>query len=132
MESFVLSVNGVSFTEATEKFEPENPFEGPLSYVSPWTYTFLACLMFLVTSLSLSENFTVMLVTFKYKQLRKPLNYIIVNLSVADFFVSLIGGSISFLNNANGYFVLGNWACVTEGFAVTYLGKCISLRFFSS
>ncbi|XP_041938880.1 vertebrate ancient opsin-like [Alosa sapidissima] len=122
MASFVLSVNGVSFTEATEKLEPENPFKGPLSYVSPWTYTFLACLMFVVTSLSLFENFTVMLVTFKYKQLRKPLNYIIVNLSVADFFMSLVGGSISFLNNANGYFILGNWACVTEGFVVTYLG----------
>ncbi|XP_028844935.1 vertebrate ancient long opsin b [Denticeps clupeoides] len=125
MESFALSVNGVSATEPADTLEPtdtHNPFEGPLKSVAPWNYTFLACLMFVVTSLSLSENFTVMLVTLRYKQLRKPLNYIIVNLSVADFLVSLIGGTISFLTNAKGYFFLGNWACVLEGFAVTYFG----------
>ncbi|XP_030631208.1 vertebrate ancient long opsin b [Chanos chanos] len=121
MESLV-SVNGVSFTEATDKVESEDPFAGPLTTIAPWNYTFLAGLMFVVTSLSLSENFTVMLVTFRFKQLRQPLNYIIVNLSVADFLVSLIGGTISFLTNARGYFFLGKWACVLEGFAVTYFG----------
>ncbi|KAJ8373091.1 hypothetical protein AAFF_G00271460 [Aldrovandia affinis] len=115
-----MSVNGVSFTEAADILTAEDPFSGPLRSIAPWNYTFLACLMFIVTSLSLSENFTVMLVTFRFKQLRQPLNYIIVNLSVADFLVSLIGGTISFLTNANGYFFLGNWACVLEGFAVTY------------
>lgn len=81
--------------------------------------------MFIVTSLSITENFTVMLVTFRYKQLRKPLNYIIVNLSVADFLVSLTGGTISFLTNARGYFFLGVWACVLEGFAVTFFGELL-------
>ncbi|XP_064177411.1 vertebrate ancient long opsin b [Anguilla rostrata] len=122
MDLFVTPVNGVSFTVADEIQTPEDPFSGPLKSIAPWNYTFLACLMFVVTSLSLSENFTVMLVTLRFKQLRQPLNYIIVNLSVADFLVSLIGGTISFLTNAYGYFFLGNWACVLEGFAVTYFG----------
>ncbi|XP_051531077.1 vertebrate ancient opsin-like [Myxocyprinus asiaticus] len=117
MESFEFSV-----TESTDIIKPYDPFTGPLKSVAPWNYTFLACLMFIVTSLSLIENFAVILVTFKYKQLRKPLNYIIVNLSVADFLVSLIGGTISFLTNARGYFFLGVWACVLEGFAVTFFG----------
>ncbi len=57
------------------------------------------------------ENFiTVMLVTFRFKQLRQPLNYIIVNLSLADFLVSASGGTISFLTNYQGYFFLGRWA----------------------
>ncbi|XP_066519883.1 vertebrate ancient long opsin b isoform X2 [Hoplias malabaricus] len=128
MEPHATAVNGVLFTETTaftepgEALETLDPFAGPLKSVAPWNYTFLACLMFVVTSLSLTENFAVMLVTYKFKQLRQPLNYIIVNLSVADFLVSLIGGSISFLTNACGYFFLGRWACVLEGFAVTFFG----------
>ncbi|KAG1954883.1 vertebrate ancient long opsin b [Pimephales promelas] len=117
MESFVSLV-----TESTDITPPDDPFTGPIKSIAPWNYTFLACLMFIVSSLSITENFTVMFVTFRYKQLRKPLNYIIVNLSVADFLVSLTGGTISFLTNARGYFFLGVWACVLEGFAVTFFG----------
>uniref|UniRef100_UPI00398EABC3 vertebrate ancient long opsin a n=1 Tax=Pristiophorus japonicus TaxID=55135 RepID=UPI00398EABC3 len=78
--------------------------------------------MFFVTFLSLSENFTVLLVTYRYKELRQPLNYIILSLSLADFLVSAVGGTLSFITNLYGYFVLGAWACVLEGFAVTFFG----------
>ncbi|XP_051773923.1 vertebrate ancient long opsin a [Ctenopharyngodon idella] len=114
MESFAVAVNGVSHTE--------DPFSGPLTFIAPWNYKVLAALMFIVTVVSLCENFTVMLVTFRYTQLRQPLNYIIVNLSLADFLVSVTGGTISFLTNYHGYFFLGKWACVLEGFAVTFFG----------
>ncbi|XP_023697691.1 vertebrate ancient long opsin a [Paramormyrops kingsleyae] len=120
MDTFTIAVNGVSHTE--DGVTPHDPFAAPLKSIAPWNFKLLATLMFIVTSLSLSENFTVMLVTFKFKQLRQPLNYIIVNLSVADFLVSLIGGTLSFLTNANGYFFLGKSACVVEGFAVTFFG----------
>jgi len=129
MDTVSLSVNGVSYTEAAKiseaaaADEPDDPFSGPIRSLAPWNFTVLAVLMFVVTSLSLSENFLVMFVTFKFKQLRQPLNYIIVNLAIADFLVSLTGGLISFLTNARGYFFLGTWACVLEGFAVTYFGK---------
>lgn len=119
----VPSANGVSYTDAPDVATPRDPFSGPLESVAPWNYTFIACMMFAVTSLSLAENSTVMLVTYKFKQLRQPLNYIIVNLSVADFSLSLVGGTISFLTNARGYFFLGRWACVLEGFAVTFFGE---------
>ncbi|KAI7806040.1 vertebrate ancient long opsin [Triplophysa rosa] len=114
MESFEVAVNGVIHTE--------DPFSGPLTHVEPWNYTFLAVLMVIVTTLSLCENGAVMLVTFRFKQLRQPLNYIIVNLSLADFLVSLTGGVISCATNYHGYFFLGQWACVLEGFAVTFFG----------
>ncbi|XP_071780886.1 vertebrate ancient long opsin a [Centroberyx gerrardi] len=122
MDTLSLSVNGVSYTEAAELSKPDDPFNGPIRSIAPWNFTVLAVLMFVVTSLSLSENFLVMFVTFKFKQLRQPLNYIIVNLAIADFLVSLTGGVISFLTNARGYFFLGKWACVLEGFAVTFFG----------
>lgn len=123
MDVYPSSVNGGSYTDAPQVGAPRDPFAGPLESVAPWNFTLIACLMFAVTSLSLAENSTVMLVTYKFKQLRQPLNYIIVNLSVADFCLSLVGGTISFLTNARGYFFLGRWACVLEGFAVTFFGE---------
>lgn len=123
MESLSLSVNGVSYTVAAELAPTSDPFNGPITNIAQWNFTILAVLMFVVTSLSLCENFLVMFITFKFKQLRQPLNYIIVNLAIADFLVSITGGLISFLTNARGYFFLGRWACVLEGFAVTYFGE---------
>lgn len=123
MDTLSLSVNAVSYTVAAELPYTDDPFTAPIRNVAQWNFTILAVLMFLVTSLSLGENFLVMFVTFKFKQLRQPLNYIIVNLAIADFLVSLIGGVISFLTNSRGYFFLGRWACVLEGFAVTFFGR---------
>uniref|UniRef100_A0A8B9HZQ2 Vertebrate ancient long opsin a n=1 Tax=Astyanax mexicanus TaxID=7994 RepID=A0A8B9HZQ2_ASTMX len=122
MDAFGAAVNGVSYTEVADVSQTEDPFKGPSRTIAPWNYKVLAAWMSLVTAVSLFENFMVMLVTYKFKQLRQPLNYIIVNLSLADFLVSLIGGSISVMTNYHGYFFLGTWACVLEGFAVTFLG----------
>lgn len=123
MDNLSLAVNAVSHAMAAELSDTYDPFAGPNKSIAQWNYTVLATLMFLVTLLSLSENFLVMFVTFKFKQLRQPLNYIIVNLAIADFLVSLTGGVISFLTNTRGYFFLGRWACVLEGFAVTFFGE---------
>lgn len=131
MDTLSLSVNAVSYTVAAELSTVDDPFTGPIKSIAPWNFTILAVLMFVVTSLSLSENFLVIFVTFRFKQLRQPLNYIIVNLAIADFLVSLTGGLISFLTNARGYFFLGQWACVFEGFAVTFFGRCTSHFFLS-
>ncbi|OCT69980.1 vertebrate ancient opsin [Xenopus laevis] len=111
-----------SLLATPEGFTEWNPFKGPLKNIEPWNFQLLAALMVVVTSLSIAENFIVILVTVKFKQLRQPLNYIIVNLSVADFLVSVIGGTISIATNSKGYFYLGSWACVLEGFAVTFFG----------
>lgn len=117
MEPLSVSVNAAAPHAAAD------PFSGPVPNIAPWNFTVLAVLMFVVTSLSLTENFLVMFVTFRFKQLRQPLNYVIVNLALADFLVSLSGGLISFLTNARGFFFLGQWACVLEGFAVTFFGE---------
>ncbi|XP_065602171.1 opsin-VA-like [Cyrtonyx montezumae] len=99
-----------------------DPFLHPSDSIQLWHFRLVAAVMFMVTCLSLAENLAVILVTFKFKQLRQPVNYVIVNLSVADFLVSLTGGTISFLANLKGYFYMGHWACVMEGFAVTFFG----------
>ncbi|XP_062987673.1 vertebrate ancient opsin-like [Elgaria multicarinata webbii] len=123
MDRLMRELDNASFLLApSTSASPLDPFLRPLDFIEPWNFHLISALMFVVTSLSLSENFTVILVTLKFKQLRQPLNYVIVNLSVADFLVSLTGGTISFLTNLKGYFYMGRWACVLEGFAVTFFG----------
>ncbi|KAG8135459.1 hypothetical protein E2320_008479, partial [Naja naja] len=116
------SENGSLLIDSSSYFPLVDPFSQPLHFIESWNFHLLSALMFLVTSLSLFENFIVIFITVKFKQLRQPLNYVIVNLSVADFLVSLVGGTISFLTNLKGYFYMGHWACVLEGFAVTFFG----------
>ncbi|KAK2852494.1 hypothetical protein Q7C36_007695 [Tachysurus vachellii] len=122
MGSFGKVVSGINHTTVAEAIQPDDPFSGPVKSIAPWNFKVLAAWMVVITTLSLGENFLVMLVTYKFKQLRKPLNFVIVNLSVADFFMSLIGGTLSIVTNYRGYFFLGSWACVLEGFAVTFFG----------
>ncbi|TSK22639.1 Opsin-VA [Bagarius yarrelli] len=122
MSSFDTATSGVNNTEVADEFQSYDYFSGPVKSIAPWNFKVLSAWMMVITSLSLCENFLVMLVTYKFKQLRKPLNFVIVNLSVADFFMSLIGGTLSIVTNYRGYFFLGSWACVLEGFAVTFFG----------
>uniref|UniRef100_A0A8C0GZI7 G-protein coupled receptors family 1 profile domain-containing protein n=1 Tax=Chelonoidis abingdonii TaxID=106734 RepID=A0A8C0GZI7_CHEAB len=67
-------------------------------------------------------NGLVIVVSIRYKKLRSPLNYILVNLAVADLLVTFFGSTISFSNNINGFFVLGKRVCKFEGFMVSLTG----------
>uniref|UniRef100_UPI00398E6FE3 pinopsin-like n=1 Tax=Pristiophorus japonicus TaxID=55135 RepID=UPI00398E6FE3 len=75
-----------------------------------------------VVFLATFVNGLVILVSVKYKKLRSPLNYILVNLAIADLIVTFCGSTISFSNNINGYFTLGETVCQFEGFMVSLTG----------
>ncbi|OCT58654.1 parapinopsin [Xenopus laevis] len=85
-------------------------------------YTILALIMAVFCAASLVLNVTVIVVTFKYRQLRHPINYSLVNLAIADLGVTILGGALTVETNAVGYFNLGRVGCVIEGFAVAFFG----------
>ncbi|KAM4652002.1 parapinopsin-like [Discoglossus pictus] len=85
-------------------------------------YTILAIIMAIFCIVSLILNIAVIAVTFKYKQLRHPINYSLVNLAVADLGVTILGSLLTVETNAVGYFNLGRVGCVIEGFAVAFFG----------
>ncbi|KFZ62986.1 Pinopsin, partial [Antrostomus carolinensis] len=100
------------------------PFDGPQwPHQAPrGTYLSVAVLMgFVVISASV-VNGLVIVVSIRYKKLRSPLNYILVNLAMADLLVTLCGSSVSFSNNINGFFVFGKRMCELEGFMVSLTG----------
>ncbi|XP_078518532.1 parapinopsin-like [Lissotriton helveticus] len=85
-------------------------------------YTILAVIMAIFVTGSVFLNTAVIAVTCKYKQLRQPINYSLVNLAVADLGVAVLGGGLTVETNAVGYFNLGRAGCVIEGFAVAFFG----------
>ncbi|XP_069592023.1 parapinopsin-like [Ranitomeya imitator] len=85
-------------------------------------YTILAVIMAIFCTASIILNVTVIIVTMKYRHLRHPINYSLVNLAVADLGVTILGGLLTVETNAVGYFNLGRIGCVIEGFAVAFFG----------
>ena len=55
--------------------------------------------------------------------MRQPLNYVIVNLAVAEFFSALVAGFFITFANVEGYFFWGQTLCKIEGYLVTILSK---------
>ncbi|NWW50321.1 OPSP protein, partial [Pedionomus torquatus] len=100
------------------------PFDGPQwPHQAPWgMYLSVAVLMGVVVVSASVVNGLVIVVSLRYKKLRSPLNYILVNLAVANLLVTLCGSSVSFSNNINGFFVLGKQMCELEGFMVSMTG----------
>lgn len=91
-------------------------------------YLSVAVLMGVVVVSASVVNGLVIVVSIRYKKLRSPLNYILVNLAVADLLVTLCGSSVSFSNNINGFFVFGKQMCELEGFMVSLTGKGTNLE----
>jgi len=101
-----------------------SPFEHPQYYLAePWKYRIVCCYIFFLISTGLPINLLTLLVTFKHKKLRQPLNYILVNLAVADLFMACFGFTVTFYTAWNGYFVFGPVGCAIEGFFATLGGK---------
>ncbi|XP_030639715.1 parapinopsin a [Chanos chanos] len=85
-------------------------------------YTTLAVIIGIFSIAGVILNVTVIVVTFRHRQLRQPLNYALVNLAVADLGCAAFGGLPTTVTNAMGYFSLGRVGCVLEGFAVAFFG----------
>ncbi|NXQ26294.1 OPSR protein, partial [Alaudala cheleensis] len=100
------------------------PFEGPNYHIAPrWVYNLTSLWMIFVVIASVFTNGLVLVATAKFKKLRHPLNWILVNLAVADLGETVIASTISVVNQIFGYFILGHPMCVIEGYTVSACGQ---------
>uniref|UniRef100_A0A8C8M4U5 G-protein coupled receptors family 1 profile domain-containing protein n=1 Tax=Oncorhynchus tshawytscha TaxID=74940 RepID=A0A8C8M4U5_ONCTS len=107
-----------SFTY-TNSNNTKDPFEGPNYHIAPrWVYNVSTLWMIIVVILSVFTNGLVLVATAKFKKLQHPLNWILVNLAIADIGDTLLASTISVINQVFGYFILGHPMCVFEGFTV--------------
>ncbi|XP_053508546.1 red-sensitive opsin [Ictalurus furcatus] len=107
----------------TNSNNTKGPFEGPNYHIAPrWVYHVATLWMFFVVIASTFTNGLVLVATAKFKKLRHPLNWILVNLAVADILETLLASTISVCNQFFGYFILGHPMCIFEGFTVACCG----------
>ncbi|XP_047550336.1 short-wave-sensitive opsin 1 [Lutra lutra] len=66
-------------------------------------------------------NATVLVATLRYKKLRQPLNYILVNVSLGGFIYCISVSSV-FIASCHGYFIFGHHICALEAFLGTTAG----------
>ncbi|XP_078393484.1 red-sensitive opsin-like [Cetorhinus maximus] len=99
------------------------PYEGPNYHIVPrWVYHLSSFWMVLVVAASVFSNGLILAATCKYKKLRHPLNWILVNLAIADLGETFFASTISIYNQFFGFFILGHAVCVFEGFTVSVCG----------
>ncbi|CAL8325317.1 unnamed protein product [Merluccius merluccius] len=124
-----MSTNG---TEGPDFYIPmdnstgivRSPYEYPQHYlVNPAAYSALAAYMFFLILTGFPINFLTLYVTIEHKKLRTPLNYILLNLAVADLFMVFGGFTTTMYTSMHGYFVLGRTGCNIEGYFATLGGE---------
>lgn len=107
----------------TNQNNTRGPFEGPNFHIAPrWVYHLVSFFMIIVVVASTFTNGLVLVATAKFKKLRHPLNWILVNLALVDLVETVIASSISVINQFFGYFFLGHPLCVIEGYLVSSCG----------
>lgn len=101
-----------------------SPFEYPQYYLAePWKYSLVAAYMLFLITTALPINSLTLFVTVKHKKLRTPLNFVLLNLAVADLFMVIGGFTVTLYTALHAYFVLGEIGCNIEGFFATLGGK---------
>ena len=115
-----------------ENISKVDPFEGPQHYLAPkWAFYLQAAFMGTVFFVGTPLNFVVLLATAKYKKLRAPLNYILVNICFAGFIFVTFSVSQVFLASMWGYYFLGYTLCAMEAAVGSIAGKVLILLYNS-
>ena len=105
-----------------------SPFDFPQYYLAePWKFSLLAAYMLFLVVTAFPINFLTLYVTVKHKKLRNPLNYVLLNLAMADLFMIIGGFTVTLYTALHGYFILGITGCNVEGFFATLGGKRLNL-----
>lgn len=101
-----------------------SPFLVPQDHLgNSATFYAMAGFMFFIFVVGTGINILTIGCTIQYKKLRSHLNYILVNLAVANLLVSVVGSFTACCSFAFRYFIFGALACKIEGFMVTLGGK---------
>lgn len=83
----------------------------------------MSALMFFLFVAGTAINILTIACTIQYKKLRSHLNYILVNMAIANLIVSSVGSFTCFYCFAFRYMALGPLGCKIEGFTASLGGK---------
>lgn len=83
----------------------------------------MAGFMFFISVVGTSINVLTIACTAQYKKLRSHLNFILLNLAVANLLVACFGSTTACFAFTFRYFIFGPLGCKIEGFLATLGGK---------
>lgn len=108
----------------TDNITSLSPYLVPQDHLgSPGIFYSMSAFMFFLFVAGTGINTITIACTVQYKKLRSHLNYILVNLAIANLLVSTVGSFTCFYCFAFRYMILGPLACKIEGFTATVGGK---------
>ncbi|XP_077428492.1 blue-sensitive opsin-like isoform X2 [Vanacampus margaritifer] len=97
-----------------------SPFLVPQDHLgSKAIFYSMSTFMFFILVIGTSVNIATIACTVKYKKLRSHLNYILVNMAVANLLVACVGSFTCFYCFAFRYMIFGPLGCKIEGFTAT-------------
>lgn len=76
-----------------------------------------------IGSCGLVNNLLVLVLFCRYKMLRSPINLLLVNISISDLLVCVLGTPFSFAASTQGRWLIGDAGCVWYGFANSLFGE---------
>ncbi|XP_028324884.1 opsin-3 [Gouania willdenowi] len=86
------------------------------------TYKLLAVTIGTIGLLGFCNNVLVIVLYCKFKQLRTPTNLLLVNISLSDFLVSVIGINFTFASCLKGQWIWSQATCMWDGFSNSLFG----------
>nr|DAC74066.1 TPA_exp: C-type opsin [Branchiostoma belcheri] len=82
----------------------------------------VASVLAIIAVLGIVNNSTTLYLVGRYSQLRTPFNMLVVNLTVSDLLVCVLGTPFSFVSSLKGRWMFGRAGCVWYGFINSLLG----------
>lgn len=102
------------------------PQEGGASYrttLSRTGHLVVAVFLGFIGTFGLVNNLLVLVLFCRYKPLRSPINLLLMNISVSDLLVCVLGTPFSFAASTQGRWLIGEDGCVWYGFANSLCGE---------
>ncbi|XP_052405354.1 teleost multiple tissue opsin a [Carassius gibelio] len=113
----------------------EEHLEASSSYrnLSPTGHLLVAVTLGFIGVFGFLNNLLVLVLFCRYKILRSPINFLLVNICLSDLLVCVLGTPFSFAASTQGRWLIGDTGCVWYGFANSLLGivSLISLAVLS-
>ncbi|KAM4557674.1 vertebrate ancient opsin-like isoform 1-T1 [Fundulus diaphanus] len=101
--------------------------------LSPTGHLVVAVCLGFIGAFGLLNNMLVLVLFCRYQMLRSPINLLLINISVSDLLVCVLGTPFSFAASTQGRWLIGEEGCVWYGFANSLCGivSLISLAVLS-
>ncbi|XP_063297023.1 vertebrate ancient opsin-like [Pelobates fuscus] len=95
---------------------------GDTENLSATGHLLVAVFLGIVGSLGFFNNLLVLVLFCNYKILRSPINLLLMNISISDLMVCILGTPFSFAASTQGRWLIGNAGCIWYGFINTLFG----------